>query len=312
MLPTKVLQLDYQDVSHMISLHIDAIIKYQNDNNIKFELILAKLRNGTISGSILANHFQLPLGVIEMPRKINPENFRAFFSFEVEDKLKDGDTVHILFVDSICGTGKTLIELEAFLASHPYKNQIKVTTYCTLVDARAIKKPDIIGLEIADRFFQPPWEWRSFTPQAHLDRLESGNIKASNEVEFCVGFSSQKVFKLVEEHFNKNIDFDWTMIFSEADRKINTASGVSSFSNIPDKITLEEGKQKYKKLIEEKVNFVKQNGLTHYVEEDINQALLISHSCPVCHIIYLEGDNLFRVFSKEIGREDFNLSYDNN
>jgi hypoxanthine phosphoribosyltransferase len=309
MLPTKVFQLDYQDVSQAIWTHLDYIIDYEKRNQIKFDSILAKLRNGTIPGSILANHFQIPMGVIEMPRNVSAEKFNVFFSTEIDKKLTNGEMVSILFVDGICGTGQTLIDVNNFINQHPYSKQIKLTTYCTFTDSKAKKKPDIIGLEVQDKFIQPPWEWRSFTPQAHLDRLEVGNIKASKETEFCIGFSSQFVFKLVEEHFNQNIEFDWTMVFSESDRKLSTASGVSSFEQVPAKITLEQGRNKYKKLIEEKVNFIEHNGLTHFIEDDVSQALLISQACPVCHIIYIEENHLFRVFSKSVNREDFNFPY---
>lgn len=294
MLPNKVLQLDYQDISYIISKHIDSIIKYETQQDSKFDLILAKLRNGTVGGSMIANHFQIPMGVIEMPRKAKPQNFKVFFSLEIDKKLKKGELVNILFVDGICGTGQTLEELEIFINQHKYHKQINLVTYCTLVDANAKKKPDIMGLEVQDRFFQPPWEWRSFTPQAHLDRLELGNIKASEEIEFCIGFVSKKVVKMFEAYFSQNVDFDWTMIFEEAD--INT--------NDKD-ITLESIKNTYNKILEDKVNFIEQNGLTHFIEEDIRQALLLSQSCPVCHIIYIEKNNLFRVFAKEIDKVTF-------
>lgn len=306
MLPTKVLQLDYQDVANMIWTHLDYIIDYQKNNNIKFDLILAKLRNGALAGSILANYFQIPMGVIEMPRKTNPSDFRIFFSSDVEKKLKEGKLINILFVDGICGTGKTLNELKLYVKTHQYADQIRLITYCTLVDSNAKTKPDIIGLEIIDRFIQPPWEWRSFTPQAHLDRLEEGNIKASNEIEFCVGFSSEKVSQLVKESFNEEFEFDWSIVFSGSEKK-NITSDIFSVDKLSNRITLEECKTKYKKLVEEKIFFVKQNGLTHFIEDDINQAILISQSCPVCHVIYLEDNNMFKIFAKEIGKDSFNL-----
>lgn len=305
MLPNKVLQLDYQDIAHLLEKHTDAIIEFEQENNFKFDLILAKLRNGAMSGSILANRFQLPMGVVEMPRNTSPNQFRMFLSHDIEDKLKQGKHIHLLFVDGICGTGRTLEELKIFLNTYQYKDQINVVTYCTLVDASAKTKPDIIGLEVADRFFQPPWEWRSFTPQAHLDRLEIGHIKASNELECCVGFSSQEVLQLVEEYFERDISFDWTMVFNENEAKTNTTSGISSFETIPPRMTLDECLHKYKQVIAQKAHFIEQNGLTHFIEEDLNQALLISEMCPVCHIIYIEKNSLYRIFAKETTKFDF-------
>lgn len=307
MLPNKVLQLDYEDISHLVEKHIDDITHFEQSNNIKFDSILAKLRNGTVSGSIIANRFQLSMSVIEMPRNINIENFRIFFSYDIEEKLKLGKTVNILFVDGICGTGKTLDYLKTFISHHPLKSQINIITYCTFVDSNAKTKPDIIGLEVQDRFFQPPWEWRSFTPQAHLDRLEIGDIKASNEQEYCVGFSSSETFSLVEDLFGANPKFDWTMVFSEPEGKTITSSGISSFENIPVKLNLSEAMTKYKSLIDQKQNFIEQNGLTHFIEEDINQALLIAEKCPVCHVIYIDDNNLFRIFAKKTTSKDFHI-----
>lgn len=304
MLPNKVLQLDYEDISHLVEKHIDEVINYEEAHQIKFDSVLAKLRNGTISGTIIANRFQLSMSVIEMPRNTSIDNFRVFFSYEVEEKLNNGQKVNLLFVDGICGTGKTLDYLKTFINNHPLKENINIVTYCTFVDAYAKTKPDIIGLEVQDRFFQPPWEWRSFTPQAHLDRLEIGDIKASNEQECCIGFSSEKTYNLIKEYY-KNLEFDWTMIFSEAEGK----STLLSLSNeeIEAKLTLSEVITNYKNIIEQKTNFIEQNGLTHFIEDDLNQALLISEKCPVCHIVYMEGNNLFRIFSKKIDHNDFQL-----
>lgn len=303
MLPQKVFQLDYQDFSELVWRDFSKIDSYQIEKNLQFDMVLAKLRNGTVPGSIVATYLNLPMGVIEAPRNIEIEKFRIFFPYEIEEKLKNKQSVNILFVDSICGTGKLLSQITQYIKQSPYHSLLNLTTYCTITDTQAKIKPDITGL-LQDRYIQPPWEWRTFTPQTHLDRLEANDSKASEENKYALGFCSEQCQREIEALLEQPYEAQWIQVFNEAEQRVQSASGVSSMM-IPQKpITLEEGKNKFRKFIQEKAEFIQANGLTHFIETDLIQAMLIAQLCPVSKIIYLNNELLFRIYANEIDKEN--------
>lgn len=304
MLPTKVFQLDYQDFSNLVWNHISKIEDYQKQNNLVFDIVISKLRNGVLTGSILANYFGIPLGVIEAPRGRAQEDFRLFWPLDLENSLK---TVNLLLVDSICGTGKTLNELVNFLKSN-YKN-INVISYVTLVDEKAPKKPDICG-ELKKDYIQPPWEWISFTPQSHLQRLEAGNIKASLEQEIFVGFSSDKCKADIENTTGKLINNEWLKVFHNFANNESIAQAVSGISSInkDDPTSFISYKTKFKKIITEKVNFILSNGVSHFIENNIEEALLISQDCPVTHVFFFDGQTIHKIYSRRAKLSEIKLN----
>jgi hypoxanthine phosphoribosyltransferase len=310
MLPQKVFQLDYQDFSELVWQDFAKIDAYQSEKNIQFDMVLAKLRNGTVPGSMVATYLNLPMGIIEAPRNAELKDFRIFFPSEIEKKLKQKKNINILFVDSICGTGRLLAQITDFFAQNEYGHQLKLSTYCTIVDIKAKNKPEIAGL-LQDRYIQPPWEWRTFTPQTHLDRLEANDSKASEENKYALGFCSEQCQKEVEALLERPYLSEWVQVFNEAEQRVQSASGISSMM-IPQKpITLEEGKNKFRKFIQEKAEFIQDNGLTHFIETDIVQAMLIAQLCPVSKIIYLNNDLLFRIYANEMDKETIaNLDLD--
>lgn len=294
MLPTKVFQLDYQDFSNLVWNHIPKIELYSQDNQISYDIVVSKLRNGVIGGSILANYFGVPLGVIEAPRGSKVDDFRFFWPESLEKKEK----VNILLVDSICGTGQTLKELVIFLNTK-FKN-INIITYVTLVDQNSKTKPNIIG-EIKKEYIQPPWEWMSFTPQSHLQRLEAGNIKAAIEREVFIGFSSDKCKENIENATGKLVNYEWIKTFNNFandESLAKTASGISSI-NLQSPTSFISYKTTFKKVIQEKVDFILDNGVSHYIEESLEEALLISQKCPVTHIFFFDGQDIHKIYSRK-------------
>lgn len=292
MLPTKVFQLDYQDFGNLVWNDIEKIKIFAENKEIKFSAVIAKLRNGVIPGSIISNCFNIPMGVIEANRGVEPENFKLFLPSNLQENS------NILLVDSISGTGKTLADLTLFLKSK-LKN-INVYSYVTLVDEKSKIKPDIIGT-LEKKFIQPPWEWMSFTPQSHLERLESGNIKAAKETEFFIAFSSVSCRDNVESMSGKVITSSWIKVFSNFANDNNIVQATSGISSLvkDDPLSLLSYKTKFKKIIDEKVSFILSGGISHYIEDNLQEAILISQECPVTHIFYFDGKNLHKIYAKK-------------
>lgn len=304
MLPTKVIQLDYQDFSTIVWDSIPKILEYQKDNNIHFSCVLGKLRNGSIPASIVANELKITMGVYYAPRiELGFEN-EVFFPNEFLSKLGDGKVVDVLFVDSISGTGKTIIEAKKIIYEN-YGDKIKLHTYSVLCDKRAVYLSDITGI-ISEKFFQPPWEWMSYTPSSHLDRLLTGSIKGSEEDSYALGYASQSCKDSFTMTLSRDFTAKWEVIFELLDtqRQLQSSSGVSTLT-VPDNLTFEEARGRFSLLLNEKENFIKSNGLTHYIENDCVQAILLSEKCPVTHIFYFDGQELNKIYARSINKENF-------
>lgn len=304
MLPIKVLQLDYQDFASLVWTHLEDIENFEDTHQIKFDGVIGKLRNGVVPASIVATYMNLPMGVLNAPRQVTYEDYEAFLTSQLREKLKNSQSINLLYVDSICGTGNTIKQMKKYFEVH-YGNSVNVYSYCTLVDVRATTKPDILGL-VHTKFFQPPWEWRAFTPQTHLDRLEVNDIKASPEDQYYIGFSSDNCKNKFELELGQKLVGEWINIFNLVDvnRKIQASSGITSLEIPTNGLSIEDARTKFAPLIEEKTKFIESNGFTHFIEDDWSQAVLISRKCPVCHILYFDGKELHKIYAKKIEKED--------
>lgn len=304
MLPTKVMQLDYQDFATIVLDSIPKILTYQKEKEIEFSCVLGKLRNGSVAASIVANELKITMGVYYAPRKILNFKDEVFIPQEILIKLNDNAATHILFVDSISGTGNTIIEAKKIIAEK-YGEKIKLHAYSVLCDSRAMHLSDITGI-VSERFFQPPWEFMSNTPSSHLDRLSTGNIKGSNEDSYALGYSSQKCKNSFMMAMNKDFNIEWEIVFELLDtqRKLQSSSGVSTVE-VPDFLSFEEARGRYALLLSEKEKFITSNGLTHYIENDCVQAMILSEKCPVTHIFYFDGQELSKIYAKNIKKESF-------
>lgn len=286
MLPSKVFQINYQDYSFLVLKDLEKIKLWEKENG-NFDFILGKIRNGIFCSSIIANELQIPMGIFEAPRHMDYQQYRLFLPNEIKEDKK----YKVLVVDSLCGTGETLKNIRKKIQeSYPL---LEMVTYCPITDIKSHTKPDILSLEI-NEFIQPPWELKSFTPQSHLDRLETYDIKASPEKENCIGFSELKLQKNIENFLGYS--FFWNLNFEEEYEKIklngdmvNVGTDVYTFNS------LQSLKNNHMNFLKLKEQFIKDNGITHFFENDLKQALILSQMCCVTNILYFENDICFKI-----------------
>lgn len=295
MLPEKAFQINYQDYSFLVNKDLEVIKEWEKTNG-DFDFVLGKLRNGNFPASIIANDLQIPMGIVEAPRHIDYKDYRIFLPYQ----FLDGKNYKVLLVDSLCGTGGTLKKIKSKI-EEDYPN-LEVISYAPITDCKAHPKPDLLTLEIKD-FIQPPWELRSFTPQAHLDRLENYDIKASEEKDNCIGFSTFELQKNVEQHLGYS--FFWNFNFQKEFEKINSTSGVSTLEISEDGLnSFNELNTTYINLIKQKETFIKDNGITHFFENNLKQSILLSELCPITKFIYFEDNIMYKIQGFEISIED--------
>lgn len=290
MLPSKVFQINYQDYSFLVLKDIEKIKQWEKING-NFDFVLGKIRNGVFSASIIANDLQIPMGIFEAPRHVDYKEYRIFLPYGIDEKKK----YKVLVVDSLCGTGTTLKNIKkTFEELYP---SLECITYSPITDINSHTKPDIMSLQISE-FIQPPWELKAFTPQSHLDRLENYDIKASLEKENCIGFSDMSIQKDIESFLGYS--FFWNLNFEKEYQKINSTSGVSVLNIKKENLNnIEELKTTYINLLNLKEQFIKENGITHFFESNLKQALLLSQICSITKIIYFENDYCFKIQSFE-------------
>lgn len=307
MLPTKVTQYDYQDVANIVWNSLEAIEDYQKKNNIKFIGVVAKTRNGMIAGSILSNELGVSLGTYSRPRDHTGIEKEIFLPKEILLQYEEQDSPHILFVDSVGGTGETIKEAKEFIKNAYPK--LNVFSYVAIASNSSAKDIDLCGI-IVDSFIQPPWEWKSYTTQSHLDRLISGKTKNLPEIDYSLGYSSQRCKNNFLLSLNRDFEAKWEIVFDLLDiqRNLPSASGVANVE-VPEYLTFSEAKGKYKQLIEEKKKFIFSNGLTHYIEDDWVQAILLSSLCPATHVLYFDGHELVKVYAKTVSKEALIAKY---
>lgn len=258
MVPTIPYQLDYQEFGLLVESHISIIRQYERDNNIKFNGVLAKLRNGTIPASIIATHLGLLMGVISIPRmgyEVDivslPPNFNKDLPYT------------ILYIDSFCGTGESLNDIQNFIIK-TYPN-ITFVSYATLVDEKSKYKPTIVG-QLENRFIQPPWEYNAFTPDAHLERLMADSGKCFIPDSFSFLFPSKETYEQLEFILGKNIDV----------------------KKIPENINVVINKKELS--LEKTVQYILKNGVTHYFDMDNERAIEVALRCPVIKVYLLVND----------------------
>jgi len=302
MLPTKAYQLDYMDLEFLVNSHIKSIEEFEEKKNIKFNFVIGKLRNGVFPASIIANHLDIPMFFMNAQRFNQYKDYELIFYKEYEDLLKNN--TNVLIVDSICGTGETMQNMTSYL-KEKFPN-MNVYSYATLTDNRSKFKPSIDGHK-SDLFFQPPWELRSFTPEAHLDRIEYNHIKSSKENSYYMGFCSEDCKDDIEFTFNQKISGQWVDVFDvlSYQKQLNSSSGISALKVEDFKsLSFSELNGKASDYIKFQVHYILTSGFTHYVTDNLNAALLISKDCKTTNILYFDGKKIHKIKSNEVDFKD--------
>lgn len=315
MLPPKAIQLNYQDFSQLVWKDLEKINIFLSKKNISLNLIISKLKNGTYVGNILSNYYNVPIYFLE-PNNNSYELLlsQSFFN-QIKEIRKDKQSelkINVLLVDSVSSSGNTFKKMKDYLNSN--FPEFNVFTYCPLIcNTTTTNFPfDITGY-IEPNFIQTPWEWTSFTPDSHLFYLMH-NMNLDNEDKpssYYYGFSSSDVYDEFVNYTKFELENSFKIFESSINNKqIQSSSGVSNIvinNNIDlSQLNYIQYYNKYKKIIDEKVNFILINGITHYIEENLIEALLISNLTPVTHVVHYANNSICKLNTQLFNK---NLDY---
>lgn len=290
MLPLNAKQISYQDVGNTVWKHKQVIEKYAQDKGISFDLVISKLRNGIHAGSIISTYLRLPFGVVE----VNPADGTTSILWPID--VNRNKQLNILAVDTVSNSGTSLQDMVAgILKEQP---NAKVHTYATFVAAKSLYRPSIQG-EIITEYIQTPWEWLSYTPSSHLERLENNNDSVFSGTSNFVAISSQEALEKLEIIAGKKISSSSIMVYQNYAANKNIARSQSGLSTLNVSAYRNKGIDVYfgplKRVIEDKVLFITKNGVTHFIEDNLEEAIVIAQRCPVTHVLYIEKEHLVRV-----------------
>lgn len=290
MLPLNAKQISYQDVGDTVWKHKQIIEKYAQENGISFDLIISKLRNGIHAGSIISTYLRLPFGVVE----VNPADGTTSILWPTD--VNRNRELNILAVDTVSNSGTSLQDMVAgILKEQP---NAKVHTYATFVAAKSVYRPSIQG-EIIAEYIQTPWEWLSYTPSSHLERLENNNDSIFSGNHNFVAISSQEALDKLEILADKKISNHSIMVYQNYAANKNVARSQSGLSTLDVNLYRNKGIDVYfgplKRVIEDKVLFITKNGVTHFIEDNLEEAVVIAQKCPVTHVLYIEKQHLIRI-----------------
>lgn len=282
----KLFALDYQDYANIVNVDITNIKNHLEKNQLKLDLIVGKYKNGLIPATIIANNLNLELAIIQ---KLEQQ-----FLF-YKEHLDFSQIKTLLLVDSIVQTGESLEEIKNYI--HQFNPDIQIITYAPIVSKQALKKPDLYGL-VTEKQSQLPWQLNYFTPQAQLDRLDNNSDKTSVKNTFCVGLDSDETYSEIKPILTKDNNI-WYMSFKDTTASFNTTSGISTM-NINKKLDMKDAQGLYKKIINEKLDFINQHGLTHFIETNLEQAICIAERSPICNIVYYSNGHFYKFLIRKI------------
>lgn len=107
--------------------------------------VAALSRGGLTLGVMLSHHWNVPLIPIQW-------STRDHASKNMEDAMRvlvtlgENDSNHVLLVDDICDTGRSLRELTEFLYDHHLPGaRERITTACLFRKPESVFTPDLIG-----------------------------------------------------------------------------------------------------------------------------------------------------------------------
>lgn len=282
MMPTKVFQLDYQELEFLVNEHVSKIKEFEESKNLKFDLIISDYENSNFVGSIISNKLNIKHVSYSLEKNklkffpLNPQNFKS-----------------ILFVNTLCVNDKFNLALEKI--KEKLKND-NIYSYATLVAVKNEQQVDIKGL-LSEEYFMTPWLWNTFTPESHLDRIYNNDIETYSSNTIQLGFSSEKSLFFYENFIGSIFKNEWVSIFNL--EKIKSSSVIDTLDKLNEK-TFVEYNEKINVYIKEKSKFIKENGITHFFEENINQILLLSNLCPTVFFYYIDNDYIYKVKSKKM------------
>ncbi len=274
MLPTKVKQIDYSEIEYIVEKVCEEKLQ-----TVSFDCILTTSVSGTFVAGLISKKLNIP-----MYYSSNEEDFNI-------DNLQK-----ILLVDLVC-SDNNLNSLKEKL-TEIFKNK-QFLTFGVLVDNTS-DTLDYVGIR-QDVYYLTPWNKGSYTPQTHLSRLLDESKDAFEKNQSFVGFSSRKCYETVFLYHNKCVNIsDYSIIDEDINKKI-TSSQINIEESTDRNLSIKDYYLRNKPYFLNKIEFINSNGITHFYEDSIRDAIILSLNCPITKIIFLDNNGLYSIKTNPLG-----------
>lgn len=278
--------ISYSDYENILNNDRENIISYENNNNIIFNYFISVSKEDHIMNSILSLELQrssIFLNLID--DEIIFKNLSDIISHN-NIKNNSPQKINILLLQSILD-----IEIYNNILEFLQDKNINLYLYSSTTKNLTYNNMNIFYGNFYQNDIRFPWDKSQFTPINELEKL-SGNIRVelNDNNKYFLGFSSSDLLQEVKIQIPHLKNFD---SISFQDKEFHNE--VIKKDNFYHMHLIEEYELLNKVILHEKINFIEKSGLTHYIESNFQQALLLSQYVKITSILYYEDHTLYQV-----------------
>ncbi len=272
MLPTKVRQIDYVEIQSIIDKICD-----EKFISMNFDCVFTDSISGTFVASLISKKINIPM--IYSGNK----NYEQLIDYN-----------KIILVDLIC-YDDNLNSIKKIL-SDTYSNKEFFTLGVLIDDTNS--SFDFIGLK-DNIYYLTPWNIGSYTPNAHLERLLENSKTSYKKQQSFIGISSKKCFETISLYQGKLLINSDYSIFDEDIYKKVSSSQINT-SEKDNTTTIQDYYLRNKPYFLDKIDFINNNGITHFYEDSIKDSIIIAYNCPITNVFFIEGNSVYSIKSKNL------------
>ncbi len=272
MLPTKVKQIDHTEIQNIVNAVCDEKLY-----SLNFDCIFTESVSGTFVASILSKKLSIPM------------IYTGTHQYEELEKYNKILLVDLISHDNNLNSLKLLLS-EKFKKDFSTFGVLSDNTD-TVIDFYGIKN---------DLYYLTPWNQGSYTPQSHLSRLLDDSKDSFEKNQCFFGFSSKKCLESLVLYHKKNYNISDISIFDEEIHKKITSSQIN-INDVTDlTLTVQEYYLKNKPYFLNKIEFINNSGITDFYDDSIQDCLIVSSSCPITKVYFVDQNGIYFVKAKVI------------
>lgn len=269
--------LSYNDFGIIVEQSKEKIIDYIKKNNLEIDYIISSSKEDHIFNSMLA----IDLNIESIFISKYEDSFKVK---EILEKIKDIKNPNILLVQSLFNEEDN-IELKQLLKT----SNLYLLAAFIPEDYQSCIENIIVVNKANTQELKLPWDKAQFTPLNQLEKLQGlvrVNIDKNNKN--FLGFSSSDLRKeiYITHPEWKGLDY----ISYQEQSEFNEVKKQNIFYQIK---SIQEYEILNKEIIANKINFIEENGITEYFEENLIQAIILSAKLKVVKVIFFDDTKMY-------------------
>lgn len=269
----------YNEFELIVEQSKEKLLNFIEENKIHINYILSASKEDHIFNSMLA----LELNIESIFINKEDEDFKVK---EILEKTKNSKS-NILLVQSILNKSD-IDELKKILN----QNELYLLAAFAPKDGENIIKNKTVIVNTTNiQELKLPWDRSQFTPLNQLEKLQGVvRVDLTKLNRNFLGFSSSDFMK---EVFITHPD--WRNLESISFQEQSEFNEVKKQNILYKLHSIQEYEILNKKIIAEKINFIEENGITEYFEENLIQAIILSSRLKVVKVIFFDDTKMYSI-----------------